>query len=144
MPTSPEDVASLPIGEYAFPGPLRDRLLEAILEGTKTSTTSLVEEYRRDGEPLPQAGDQEAVVDSDDHPICVTRNTAVAVVRLADVTDAHARAEGEGYADAAEWRTGHEGFWTSTEFVDSMGEPPVVIDDDTEVVCTRFEVIRRL
>ena len=33
--------ASLPLAEFAFPGPLRDALVAAILDGTKTSTTSL-------------------------------------------------------------------------------------------------------
>lgn len=30
----------LPKAEFAFPGPLRDQLVAAILDGTKTSTTS--------------------------------------------------------------------------------------------------------
>ena len=62
----PDRLEDLPRGEYAFPGPLRDRLVTAILAGDKTSTTSLAEGYRAEGTPLPRVGDLEAVVDSDE------------------------------------------------------------------------------
>lgn len=39
---SPDEIAGLPVEEYGFPGPLRDALVDAILDGRKTSTTSLV------------------------------------------------------------------------------------------------------
>lgn len=38
-------LASLPKAEFAFPGPLRDQLVAAILDGSKTSTTGLVADY---------------------------------------------------------------------------------------------------
>lgn len=41
------DVAELPKAEFAFPGPLRDRLVAAVLDGSKTATTGLVAEYER-------------------------------------------------------------------------------------------------
>ena len=44
----PED---LPIAEFAFPGPLRDQLVAAILDGTKTTTTGLVADYEHEGSP---------------------------------------------------------------------------------------------
>lgn len=134
----------LPIGEYAFPGPLRDRLVAAILDGTKTSTSCLLEEYRREGEPLPRPGDREAVIDSVGVRVCVTEVREVAVRRLAEVGDAHALDEGEGYADAADWRRGHESFWRSPAYLEAVGEPAIVIDDDTQVVCVAFQVIARL
>ncbi|GAB48337.1 hypothetical protein MOPEL_071_00530 [Mobilicoccus pelagius NBRC 104925] len=135
---------AIPAGEYAFPGPLRDRLVGAILLAAKTSTTSLVVEWERDGERLPEPGDLEAVLDSTGRPVCVIRNTEVQVCRMADVTAAHARAEGEGFADATAWRAAHEEFWNSPEFVASLGDPPVALDDDTEVVCVAFEVVDHL
>ena len=36
----------LPIAEFAFPGPLRDQLVAAILAGAKTTTTGLVADWR--------------------------------------------------------------------------------------------------
>ncbi len=46
----------LPIVEFAFPGPLRDQLVAAILAGAKTTTTGLAADYEREGEPLPEPG----------------------------------------------------------------------------------------
>lgn len=138
------EYASLPVGEYAFPGPLRDRLVAAILDGTKTATSSLRACYERENESLPRPGEREAVIDSTGSRVCVTENVAVEVMRLAEVTDAHAVDEGEGYVDAAAWRREHERFWRSPAFVASLGEPPVTIDDDTEVVCVQFRVVAKL
>jgi uncharacterized protein YhfF len=138
------DLAALPRGEYAFPGPLRDRLVAAILNGSKTSTASLEDEYLREGEPLPAVGDMEAVVGSDGRPVCVTRNTEVTVRRIADVSDDHARREGEGYLDAVQWRDGHEQFWTSPDYLAYAGQHPDSINDGTRVVCVTFEVVQRV
>ncbi len=138
------DLTALPRGEYAFPGPLRDRLVAAILDGSKTSTASLEDEYLQEGEPLPAVGDMEAVVDSDGRLVCVTRNTEVTICRLAYVSDDHARREGEGYRDAAQWRAGHERFWTSSEYLAETGQDPDRIGDDTRVVCVTFEVVEQV
>jgi hypothetical protein len=35
----------LPVAEFAFPGPLRDQLVAAILAGAKAATTGLVADY---------------------------------------------------------------------------------------------------
>lgn len=53
---SPENLASMPRTELAFPGPLRDQLVAAILSGSNTSTTGLVVDYEYEGEPLPEGG----------------------------------------------------------------------------------------
>lgn len=135
---SVEPISALPRGEFAFLGPLRDALVTAILDGTKTTTTSLLVEYQRGHDPREGVGALEAVLDSHDNVVCVIRTTEVQVCRLADVSDEHAIAEGEGYADANEWRAGHEQFWNSPEFVEYIGE--LDINDDTQVVCQRFTV----
>lgn len=131
-------------GEYAFPGELRDKLVAAILRGDKIATASLLEEYQRVEEPLPKIGDIEVVIDSDENPVCVTRVTEVLCEPFGKVSDAHAIAEGEGFNDAKTWKSGHKEFWTSPEFVAGMGEPKVMIDDDTVVVLVSMEVIAKL
>ncbi|MGV0361324.1 ASCH domain-containing protein [Corynebacterium minutissimum] len=134
-------LSELPRGEFAFPGPLRDALVTAILNGTKTATTSLLDEYPLGYKPQEDEGNLEAVLDSHDNVVCVIRTTEAQVCRLADVSDEHAIAEGEGYADASEWRAGHEEFWRSAEFVECIGR--LDIDDNTRVVCQRFTVDER-
>lgn len=131
-------------GEFAFPGELRDKLVAAILRGDKIATASLLEEYQRVEEPLPKIGDIEVVIDSDENPVCVTRVTEVLCEPFGQVTDVHAIAEGEGFNDAEAWKVGHKEFWTSPEFRADMGEPEVLIDDDTVVVLVSMEVIAKL
>ena len=134
----PED---LPIVEFAFPGPLRDQLVGAILDGTKTTTTGLLVEYEREGSPLPQAGQRQAVVDSAGNRVAVIELAAVRVIRLADVDLAHALGEGEGYTSVAEWRAGHEEFWHSAEVRADLGDPDFTVGDDTLLVTEEFRLV---
>ena len=130
----------LPPVEFAFPGPLRDQLVAAIVSGEKTSTSSLLIEYAADGEELPVVGSRGTVIDSAGEPVLVIETTAVEIARLADVPLAHAVDEGEGFTTVAEWRAGHEDFWTSPEVVAELPEG-FRLDDDTEVVMERFRVV---
>jgi len=133
-----------PVAEFSFPGPLRDRLVAAILRGTKTSTSSLLLEYSIQDEPLPVVGNKQTVVDSSNSPVAIIETVAVEIVRLADVGLEHARDEGEGYVSVADWRSAHEGFWQSAEMRASLNDPDFAIDDDTRVVLERFGVIQAL
>ena len=131
----------LSVGEFAFPGPLRDQLVAAILSGAKTTTSGLLLDYERDGEPLPRPGDRWVVIDSAGEPVTLIELVAVRVVRLADVDLAHAIAEGEGFASVAAWRAGHEAFWHSAEMRESLGDPSFTVNDDTLAVATEFRVV---
>jgi hypothetical protein len=53
--------------EVAFPGPLRDQLVAAILAGDKTTTSGLIADYEHAGNPLPHPGERHAVIDSHRH-----------------------------------------------------------------------------
>jgi uncharacterized protein YhfF len=131
----------LSVGEFAFPGPLRDQLVAAILSGAKTTTSGLLAGYERDGEPLPRPGDRWVVIDSAGQPVALLEVVAVRVIRLADVDLAHAVGEGEGFASVAEWRTGHEAFWHSDELRAELGDPGFTVNDDTQVVAEQFRMI---
>lgn len=131
----------LPVSEYAFPGPLRDQLVAAILSGEKTTTTSLVAQYELEAESLPAAGDRAVVIDSAGDPVCIEEIVEVRVVRLAEVSLEHAIAEGEGFTTVAEWRIGHEEFWHSADFRDAMGDPDFAVDDDTRAVLVTFRAL---
>jgi uncharacterized protein YhfF len=136
----PED---LPVAEFAFPGPLRDQLVAAILAGAKTTTTGLAANYEHEGEPLPQPGLRQAVADSAGHRVAVIETTAVRVIRLGEVDLAHAIGEGEGYTSVAEWRAGHEQFWHSEEMRKALGDPGFTVNDDTLVVTEAFRLIEK-
>lgn len=134
----------LPEFHFAFPGPLRDALVTAVLDGTKTTTTGLVQDFALDGDPLPAAGDRAAVVDSAGRRVAVIELTRVDVRRLGDVDVTHARDEGEGHDTVAAWRAGHEDFWHGEHYRGWLGDPEYTVDDDTPAVLQRFRVVERL
>lgn len=128
----------LPVSEYAFPGPLRDQLVGAILAGDKTTTTFLLCELEIDDEPMPVIGDRASVIDSSGDTVGVETIEEVRVMRLGDVDLEHALGEGEGYTSVAEWRAGHETFWHGEEYRAFIGDPDFRVDDDTPAVLVRF------
>jgi uncharacterized protein YhfF len=131
----------LPVSEFAFPGPLRDRLVAAILSGAKTSTSGLMVQYERENEPLPEVGQLSAVLDSAGRRVAVIEETEVRLVRLAHVDLQHALDEGEGYESVEQWRSGHEEFWHSAEVRAALGDPDFIVNDDTLMVAERFRLV---
>ena len=127
--------------EFAFPGPLRDQLVAAILAGDKTTTSGLVADYEHEGDPLPRPGERHTVIDSAGNRVAVIETTAVRVIRLADVDPAHEVGEGEGYTSVAEWRAGHERFWHSAEYRAALGDPGFTVSDDTLMVAQAFRLL---
>jgi uncharacterized protein YhfF len=74
------------------------------------------------------------LVDDDVRELARVRVTAVDVVPFAEVTDAFARSEGEGYAGHADWAVAHRRFWEAGG---------AVVDDGTPIVCLAFEVLEQ-
>ncbi|MFE5832882.1 MULTISPECIES: ASCH domain-containing protein [unclassified Streptomyces] len=128
----------------AFPGPLRDRLVAAVLSGEKTATTGLLLEYEAENEELPEVGERSAVVDSDGREVAVVEITEVQVLPLRDADLRLALGEGEGYRSVAEWRAGHEDFWHGEEMREALGDPEFVVDGGTMLVVEWFEVVEVL
>ncbi|WP_327301824.1 ASCH domain-containing protein [Streptomyces goshikiensis] len=143
-PAQSTDPAFLPKAEFAFPGPLRDRLVAAILDGSKTATTALLAQYEHAGEPLPSVGRRSVVVDSDDRPMAVIEVTEVRVVSLDEVDLTYALDEGEGYTTVKDWRAEQEQFWHSDEMRQALGDPRFTVHDPTPAVLQRFRVTTRL
>jgi uncharacterized protein YhfF len=138
------DPTLLPKAEFAFPGSLRDRLVAAILDGSKTATTALLVEYEQEGEPLPSVGRRSVVIDSDDHPVAIIEVTDVRVVPLDGVDVTHAVAEGEGCTTVEAWRAEHEQYWHSEEMRRALRDPGFTVRDATPVVLERLRVVARL
>jgi uncharacterized protein YhfF len=125
----------LPPMELGYPRTaLRRELVDAVLRGEKTATTSLRTEFEPHADDrLPQVGDRWLLLGFDDESVAVVETTAVRLLRLDDVDLAFAREEGEGFETVAEWRRGHEQFWADDK-----------IGDDTLVVAERFQLLGRL
>ena len=135
---------ALPDAEFGFPRTdLRRRLVEAILRGEKTSTTGLLSDYERAGEPLPNVGERFRLIDEHDQPVGVIETTEVRVSTIGQVDLQFAIDEGEGFGSVAEWRAAHEDFWLS--YADEtrawLKDPGWQPGDDTKIVCERFRLI---
>jgi uncharacterized protein YhfF/isopentenyldiphosphate isomerase len=139
-----DGLTGLPTFELGFPGPLRDHLVSAVLSGAKTSTTSLMADLEARGDPLPEVGDRQVLIDSDGRPVAVIQVTEVAVLPLTDVDLAHARAGGEGYESVEQWRAAHERFWRGSQMRAALGDPRFTVTDATRVVTERFRIVERI
>lgn len=103
-----------------------DELLDLVLEGTKTATSSALVEHEQEGAPLPRVGDLAIVLDGAGQPRAVLRTTAVQVTTFGRVDAAHAAAEAEGDGSLEHWRSQHAGYWGKR--VEEAGEWPVVLE----------------
>lgn len=122
----------LEVYDLGLPGPMRDRLVAAVVRGDKRATSSLALLYG--DEPLPVAGRRFLLADSGGVR-GVVEVTRVELVPLGEVGDDIAHAEGEGFADAAAWRAAHEGFWGP--YLDEA------LTDESVVVVEHFTFERR-
>lgn len=145
-PVEPTTHLGMPAWGFAFPGPLRDELTALALDGIKTATASLAVDYVVEGELPPRPGDREVVLDSDGRPVAIVEITRCELSTIGLVTDEFARAEGEGFADAADWRAAHERFWNGyiNDLRTGLRDPSFTLSDSTVVVCEWFRVVERL
>ena len=141
---SDADISALPKAEFAFPGPLREKLVASILDGTKTATAGLLREYELEGESPPTVGDLAVVVDSENRPLAVIETTEVRVIRADEVDLQFALDEGEGFRSVADWRAAHERFWQGAEMRAALDDPAFEVTDETQIVAERFRLIERL
>ena len=134
-------MTSLPLFEFSFPGPLRERLIAAVLDGSKSSTTSLLRGYEHEGTAPRQVGTRSVVIDSEERPVVIIETTSVRVVPVSQVDLGHVVDEGEGLTSVAQWRAEHELGWHSTEQREELGDPEFEVTDETLVVLERFRVM---
>lgn len=134
---------SLPPFDLGEPGPMRDRLVEAVLAGRKNATSSLRVFYEMENAWLPRVGARFRLVNSARDELGTVETTRVDVLRLADVPDGVAQAEGEGFASAADWRAAHLAYWDQyrEQVRTYLGDPAWTIGDDTEVVVEYFRLV---
>jgi uncharacterized protein YhfF len=127
---------NLRVDGYGDSPELSAALIELIVAGRKRAGTGLVWAHEADGQPLPEPGDVEIVVDHRNEPVLVTRLTSVEIVPFDAVTAEYAAIEGEGDGSLAYWRRGHWSFF-SRECA-RVGREPA---PDMPVVCSVFEVV---
>lgn len=110
---------------------LADELLALVLNGQKTATCGALRDHEA-GEPMPQVGRRDVVLDGSGRPACVIETTGVEIVRFDKVSVDFAEAEGEGPYDA--WREGHIAYFGRNGGWDGQ----------MKLVCERFALVEVL
>lgn len=115
-----------------------DELLALVLAGTKTATAGAGWDYEAEGEEIPRPGLLSIVLDGAGSPRTLLRMVDVRVVPFDEVSEEHARREGEGDLSLAYWREVHQRFFTEYAEHDRGFSPtmPVVLQS-FEVLFTR-------
>ena len=127
------------LGAYGDSPELSRELIPLILAGRKRAGTGLLWAYEAEGEPLPEVGTIEIVLDDEGEPVAITRLTSVEVVAFGAVGAAYAAIEGEGDGSLAFWREGHWAFFARE--CARLGRVP---SEDMPVVCGIFEVVQAM
>ena len=118
-------------------GEAPDKLANLVLQGIKTATCSAYDLYLIDNEPLPQTGDFNVILDSNDEAVCIIKTLKVYITEFNQVSEEHAFKEGEGDRSLEYWRTVHESFLRN-----ELAAERKSFDENTKVVCEEFEVVK--
>ncbi len=97
------------------------------------------------GESLPRVGGQWELIDGAGRRCGMVETTRVRIIPLDEVGDDVAHDEGEGFADAAEWRRAHEAFWDqAAEMIRAeAGDPAWTLRDTEPVVVEWFRLLHQ-
>ena len=117
-------------------GDAPDELAELTRKGIKSATASAYPIYELEGEPLPEEGGYNIILDSNESAVCITRTERVFVMPFQEVTEVQAFREGEGDRSLAYWREVHRRF-----FSDELTAYGLAFSEDMGVVCEEFRVV---
>ena len=86
---------------------LANDLAQLVAGGVKRAHATLLRDFEKDLEPLPQPGDHLVVLDGDGRPRAIVRTTHVEKRHFRDVDDAFAFEAGEGDGSLRWWVAAH-------------------------------------
>lgn len=115
---------------------MADELLELVVSGRKRATAASLDAMLYDGDPMPQVGQHDVVLDGAGVARCIIRMTEVAIAPLNAVTAGFAAREGEGDGSLAFWLEGHRRF-----FEREHAERELPFHDAIPVVLQSFTVV---
>lgn len=116
---------------FGYNEELADSLLELVLSGRKTATSSSYPAYEVAGDRLPEAGDLSIITNWQGEPVCVIENTAVTVIPFNEMTYEICRREGEDET-LESWKNNHRIAFTmgsKDEGYTFTEDMPVVFED---------------
>lgn len=117
---------------------LADELGQLVYAGTKTATCGTLWEWEHDGDPLPQVGQLEIVLDGQGKPLCVIEMVEVTLKPYNEVDASFAYAEGEDERTLEAWRREHWKYFSRV--LPRIGRVP---EETMPLVCQQFRVVFR-
>jgi len=139
MPGTHVPVHRLPVLEFGPPGPVRDALVNAILDGAKRGSSNLAVVHELWAQPVPEVGERRALLDSSGARVAVVEYTEVRRLPFAAITEEIAAEES---ITLPLWQDQHRAFWASLieDIRSHLGDPTWSLTDDEEVVSAAFTV----
>jgi len=113
---------------------MADKLVALVLEGKKIATCSLLRAYHDDLNAIPRVGVYSVICDGNNHPKCVVFYTDTFIRKFNEVTEEHAREEGEGDLTLDYWQKVHR------KFFEGYGN----FREDEDLICERFRVVYKI
>lgn len=113
-----------------------DRLASLCLAGIKTATSSVYETFELDEMKVPEEGDYSIILDSDEVPLFIIKDTKVEIKKFGEIEAEFAEKEGEGDQSLEYWRKVHEKY-----FKEKCEEYGIEFSEDTLILCEEFEVV---
>ncbi len=109
---------------------------QLVLSGTKRATSPSLWFFQSSGEALPNVGDLNIVTDWSGRAVCIIRTTKVQIIPLNEISESHARIEGEGDGTLGWWYKAHWDYYHHE--LQGTGYKP---EPDMPVVFQEFECI---
>ncbi|MFL5784203.1 MAG: ASCH domain-containing protein [Bacteriovoracaceae bacterium] len=108
-----------------------NHLLDLVLAGKKTATSSLFSIYQNGMIKLPIEGSYHVILDKDSVPRCVVLIEKTLVAKFKDIDEHHAHEEGEGDRSLTCWRDIHINFFSKYQG----------FSEESEILCEKFKLI---
>ena len=115
---------------------LADTLAELVLSGVKRAHATLLRDFEKDLEPLPQPGDHLVVLDGDGTARAIVRTTHVEKRLFNQIDDAFAFEAGEGDLTLRWWLTAHR-----QDFAERGEREGFEVHEQIALVLEWFEVV---
>lgn len=113
-----------------------DRLASLCLAGIKTATSSLYETFALDEMKVPEEGDYSIILDSEEVPLFIIKDTKVDIKKFSEITAEFAEKEGEGDQSLDYWQKVHKKY-----FEKKAAEYGIDFSEDSLILCEEFEVV---
>ena len=113
---------------------LANELAELVLAGIKRAHATLLRDFQKDLDPLPQIGDHLVVLDGTGQPRAIVRCTHVEKRRFNEIDDTFAFDAGEGDLSLRWWLTAHR-----QDFAERAEREGFEVDERVELVLESFE-----